>query len=479
MAEQLFNNWQASEARSFANKLLQMTKILSNKVKYSFRLNFDILKYETKIRKLESEKKIIILENKSRPRQKQTQVKNKPLKQLKNNKKANSKSISIHDHSNKTTIKTIKEERKIYEETKELGNNINEESKISSCSDQKKYNKQESLKVPQKVCNEYILEEDSPRANIKFKTQREGAKSLMVNDNSDVFNRLHENAVKLQNKKVFLGKIKDINEIQYCTFKPYINKDDSNKYISMYERLIQKDLLTKTKYYEAKKAAHELEHCTFHPELMNDRPDNRKGSVYERLHNDFKNDKKAKFYRELAKDDKKEMEECTFSPSINDYKRNQDSSRKRFEELYQDNEKKKINLAKQEIEKEEQLIKDFKPNSKNTIATYKEITHKKYSQEDFKKQQRPHSYNQTLNKKLVKETYNNNEGIKNEFEQRNQINFTNRELHKSDLDSNNNKKYPSNRCDYYARSFNTQEGKKKRNKDLSNKVTAEEYHGTK
>jgi len=151
------------------------------------------------------------------------------------------------------------------------------------------------------------------------------------------------------------------SEVSTKQVKNSVETSERNRTEEVYNRLSQSNITLKSEYYKAQKEAKESQYCTFKPDLpkaWRNTGDTRK--AYERLHNEAEIIQQSRKLKQLALTDK-EIESCTFTPSINEKRTTSVNSK--FEKLYKDHEKNKKRLAEQELIRDQEEIErcTFKP----------------------------------------------------------------------------------------------------------------------
>ncbi len=180
-----------------------------------------------------------------------------------------------------------------------------------------------------------------------------------------MFNKLHDEGLAKLEKQQRNEEIRKRRETQYCTFKPEVKTEEAGKSRKdVYERLAQSNKQLRVQYYDAEKEAREVQFCTFHPDLPK-AANGKKGhatnlsaelgeKVHERLHKEAEVMVQMRQCKQFAKREK-ELDGCTFKPSINSRRSSsQAATARRFEDLYHDNERKKRQQSKNEVMHDEQ-----------------------------------------------------------------------------------------------------------------------------
>jgi len=192
-----------------------------------------------------------------------------------------------------------------------------------------------------------------------------------------IFNKLYETAAIIREKVITKQVLQNEVAMKKCTFKPKIYTVNSiyhNKNLgNSHERLTNRN--NNKEYLEKKKALLELEHCTFSPALPNLRDHwvqtPPKDNIYKRSFNQKKMlEETIKYKQSVIR--AKELDECTFSPSINKHKGNLRIVETVHDRLYNDYEKKRHNAEKKQLEHIETQLAPctFHPNLSSSLKNH-------------------------------------------------------------------------------------------------------------
>ncbi len=329
MAERLYYRWRTAEREETERKLARMSRVISQRQNGAAKDAFNVLLYEAKMKELDSERMKLqtYLEN--------TLKENERLDQL------------CKQQQQREALQT-----KSTDQFAEAGADRESEAR---------------RREPSMVSKPPVASMDS---TAKSATMKRGS----------IFAKLHDEAMTKLEIRQLNEEIRKRREVQYCTFKPEVAPEagatERESKRDVYERLAQSNRHQKEHYYDAQRQARELQHCTFQPDLPKAKRDpsaNRSlelgttAEVHERLHKEAEALHQARQCKEFAKRER-ELDGCTFAPSINGSGGvahiSHSASTKRFEELYQDNERKKRQLNKDEVARDERELGTctFKPS---------------------------------------------------------------------------------------------------------------------
>lgn len=204
------------------------------------------------------------------------------------------------------------------------------------------------------------------------KSQTQPNKSEAKNE---VFKKLYATAEVLREKTKTRREIQNELVMRNCTFRPKLHTANSAHYKKSlgdpYERLSSTNHNQYIELLQDKKAALELQHCTFSPDLPNlekyEMQSPPKGDIYKRVCDQRKIVEES---RKLQKAmlNAKEMDECTFSPIINQEKKEPAIKETAYNRLYNDYEKKRHAAEKKQLEHSEAQLAGctFKPDTNST-----------------------------------------------------------------------------------------------------------------
>jgi hypothetical protein len=181
-----------------------------------------------------------------------------------------------------------------------------------------------------------------------------------------IFDKLHQEAnTKKENSQQY-EELKQIHELENCTFQPIISKHSNSKQSlgNVYERLY-KEPKPDYEQYKLEREAFDLQECTFHPNVSHCSEHNQStSSVFERLHSEAESKRRYREERSaiLNQVESEETKQCSFKPAINLTSRKGsqtiDGSKDAFDKLYKEREEIKRRQLLREANAQSQVLKN-------------------------------------------------------------------------------------------------------------------------